>query len=106
MSFIIRSSDGSTISSKVKLEEAKTIALNRSMVMGDTTTVSMWACTNPRIEAWGTREGDGDDPNFGRQCSICGAPVRAGGRYSHKHQLVVISWTERYRDGWVLRGTV
>lgn len=31
---------------------------------------------------WGTFASDAKDPNFGRTC-ICGAAIRAGGRYEH-----------------------
>lgn len=33
---------------------------------------------------WGTRAGDSSDPNYGRACGLCGAPIRAGERYAHE----------------------
>lgn len=35
-------------------------------------------------KAWGTVEGDANDPNYGRACGVCLAPIRAGGRYAHE----------------------
>lgn len=41
------------------------------------------AQTTPRGVPWGSLPGDDEDPNHGRCCGLCNAPIRAGERYKH-----------------------
>lgn len=38
---------------------------------------------DPVSASWGTLPDDVADPNQGRVCCLCGAPIRAGMRYAH-----------------------
>lgn len=53
------------------------------------------------VDVWGSRETDTNDPNLGRTCMLCNAPIRAGDRYTHECQAMrdarAPSGTERER---------
>jgi hypothetical protein len=36
-----------------------------------------------KADTWGAQPDDKDDPNWGRVCGLCKAPIRTGERYSH-----------------------